>query len=204
MTSTRGVGHRAGIDRAAVIAAARAQLVERGADGLSMRGVAIRLGVAPNSLYSHVDGKAGLIDAVLDDLIGAIPLPSANLAPRAGVERIMLDSFDALVRHPDLVALSLARQGSGGRNAWRLGDAVLERLHALGVADADSREGLRVMLVHLMGCAAFATQYDSSLGERPPHRVEDVRRDFARGMSWLLDGVLGLGSPATSRPPSGS
>jgi TetR/AcrR family transcriptional regulator, tetracycline repressor protein len=204
VTSTRGVGHRAGIDRADVIAAARAQLIEHGAAGLSMRAVAVRLGVAPNSLYSHVDGKAGLIDAVLDDLIGEIPLPPPDLAPRAAIEQIMLDSFDALVRHPDLVALSLARQGSGGRNAWRLGDAVLERLDALGVAKTDAREGLRVMLVHLMGCTAFATQYDRSLGERPPHRVEDVRRDFARGMAWLLDGVLGLGSPATSRPPSGS
>ena len=169
-----------------------------------MRAVAVRLGVAPNSLYSHVDGKAGLIDAVLDDLIGEIPLPSPETTPRAGVERIMLESFDALVRHPDLVALSLARQGSGGRNAWRLGDAILERLRALGVAEPDAREGLRVMLVHLMGCAAFATQYDTSLGERPPHRVEDVRRDFARGMSWLLDGVLGLSSTAASRRPSGS
>ena len=197
MTSTRSVGQRAGIDRTAVIAAARAQLDARGAGGLSMRAVADRLGVAPNALYSHVEGKAGLIDAVLDDLIGEIPLPSPGLPPRDGVERIMLDSFDALVRHPDLVALSLARQGSGGPSAWRLGDAVLERLRALGVPESDAREGLRVMLVHLMGCAAFATQYDRTLGTAP-HEIAEVRRDFAQGMRWLLDGVLSRLPPADS------
>ena len=155
-----------------------------------MRAVAQRLGVAPNALYSHVADKAALIDVLLDDLIGEIPTPAPELAPRDGIEKVMHDSFDSLVRHPDLVALSLARQGSGGTNAWKLGDAVLERLRALGVSDAAAREGLRVMLVHMMGCAAFATQYDRSLADSPPHRVEDVRRDFARGLTWLLDGVL--------------
>ena len=156
-----------------------------------MRSVAGRLGVAPNALYSHVDGKAGLVDAVLDDLVSEIPLPSPELTPRAGVTAIMRDSYDTLVRHPDLVALSLARQGSGGANAWRLGDRILELFAEAGVPDAEGRDGLRIILVHMMGCAAFATQYDRRLGGTPPHAVESVRADYVRALDWLLDGILG-------------
>jgi TetR/AcrR family transcriptional regulator, tetracycline repressor protein len=190
MTFARTPGERAGLDRAAVVAAARALLTARGVGALSMRAVAHRLGVAPNALYSHIEGKSALVDAVLDDLIGEIPLPDPALAPRDGLLTIMRDSFDALVRHPDLVALSLARQGSGGRNAWRLGDRMLELFADAGTNEQDAREGLRVLLVHMMGCAAFATQYDSRLGEAPVHAIESVRADYLRGLGWLLDGIL--------------
>lgn len=190
MTSKRTVGQRAGIDRADLVAAARAQLAEHGISGLSMRGVAERLGVAPNALYSHISDKAALIDAVLDDVIGDIVVPSFGTAPRDEIAQVMLESYDSLVMHPDLVALSLARQGSGGKNAWRLGDAVLERFTILGVPDSDAREGLRVILVFLMGSAAFATQFDRSLSAVPPHRVDDVRRDFLRGIDWMLHGII--------------
>ncbi len=190
MTSARVPGERAGLALPVIIAAARESLAEQGASGLSMRAVAGRLGVAPNALYSHVEGKGALVDAVLDDLIGEIPLPSANLAPRDGVAAIMRDSYDALVRHPDLVALSLARQGSGGVNAWRLGDRILKLFAEAGLPDAAGRDGLRILLVHMMGCAAFATQYDRRLGGTPPHDIESVRADYVRGLEWLLDGIL--------------
>jgi TetR/AcrR family tetracycline transcriptional repressor len=190
MTSPRIPGERAGLTLPAIVAAARDSLAEQGVGGLSMRSVARRLGVAPNALYSHLEGKSALVDAVLDDLIGEIPLPPLELAPREGVAAIMRESYDALVRHPDLVALSLARQGSGGANAWRLGDRVLELFAEAGVPDAAGRDGLRVLLVHMMGCAAFATQYDRGLGGTPPHAVESVRADYVRGLDWLLDGIL--------------
>jgi TetR/AcrR family tetracycline transcriptional repressor len=190
MTSARTPGKRAGLSLPAIIAAARASLAERGVRGLSMRAVADRLGVAPNALYSHVESKAALVDAVLEDLLGEIPLPDPDLTPRGGLIAIMRDSFDALVKHPEVVALTLARQGSGGPNAWRLGDRMLELFSDAGIPDAAARDGLRIVLVHLMGCAAFATQYDRELGTAPPHAVESVRADYLRSLDWLLDGIL--------------
>jgi AcrR family transcriptional regulator len=56
-----------------------------------MRAVARRLGVAPNALYSHIEGKPALVDAVLDDVIGEIPLPDPGLSARDGVAAIMRD-----------------------------------------------------------------------------------------------------------------
>ena len=67
---------------------------------------------------------------------------------------------------------------------------MLELFADAGVSDASAREGLRILLVHMMGCAAFATQYDRRLGGTPPHAIESVRADYARGLDWLLDGIL--------------
>jgi AcrR family transcriptional regulator len=188
MARTRG--ERAGLTLPAVVAAARELLDERGIAGLAMRPVAERLGVAPNSLYTYVADKGALLDAVLDDLISGIGVPAASTAPRASIETIMTDSFDALVRHPDLAAISLARQGSGSANAWRLGDAILGSLAALGVPEPAAREGLRILLSHMMGTAAFATQYDARLGGRPHRAVEAHRADYVVALGWLLDGII--------------
>ena len=192
MARTRG--ERAGLTLPAVVAAARELLDERGIAGLAMRPVAERLGVAPNSLYTYVADKGALLDAVLDDLIGGIAVPAASTAPRTSIETIMVDSFDALVRHPDLAGISLARQGSGSANAWRLGHAILRSLAELGVPEPAARDGLRILLSHMMGTAAFATQYDTQLGGRPHRAVEAHRADYVVALGWLLDGILAQGT----------
>ncbi|MEP6478365.1 MAG: TetR family transcriptional regulator [Rhodoglobus sp.] len=188
MPRTRG--ERAGLTLPAVVEAARELLDERGIAGLAMRPVAERLGVAPNSLYSYVADKGALLDAVLDDLIAGIDVPAASIAPRSCIETIMVDSFDALVRHPDLAAITLARQGSGGANAWRLGDAILHALDQLGVPESAARDGLRILLSHMMGTAAFATQYDARLGGRAHRTVDAHRADYVVALGWLLDGII--------------
>ena len=173
-----------------MIAAARQLLEERGLAGLSMRSVAERLGVAPNALYTYVADKGALLDAVLDDLIAGIAVPEASIPPREAIETIMVDGFDALVRHPDLASVSLARQGSGGANAWRLGDTMLVAFDRLDVPDAASRVGLRILLSHMMGTAAFATQFDVRLGGNPHRAVAAHREDYVIALGWLLDGIL--------------
>lgn len=155
-----------------------------------MREVARRLGVAPNAIYSFVPSKAALVDGVLDNLLGEIPLPDVALGPREGLVEILRDSFDALCQHPELAALSLARQGSGGLNAWRLGDRMLALFATANVPPTAAREGLRVLLIHMMGCAAFATHYDTELGTTAPHAIESVRADYLLALGWLLDGIL--------------
>ena len=75
---------------------------------LSMRAVAGRLGVAPNALYSHVAGREDLLDAVLDDLLRALPLPDPTVDPEAGLAALMTASHELLLAHPGLVPHFLA------------------------------------------------------------------------------------------------
>ncbi|MEV4565126.1 TetR/AcrR family transcriptional regulator [Nonomuraea sp. NPDC049419] len=47
---------------------AREHIAAQGVDGLTLAGVARRLGVSPPALYRYFDGRQGLIRAVYDDL----------------------------------------------------------------------------------------------------------------------------------------
>jgi len=60
----RGVA--AGLTREAVVAAAEAVAERDGLDHLSLRAVAVHLGVSPTAIYHHVTGKDELVDAVAD------------------------------------------------------------------------------------------------------------------------------------------
>lgn len=67
MTTARVV-----VDRAAVIDTAVDLLYEQGFKGVTMRAVALRLGVSPIPLYTKVGDKSALIEAVAERLLGDI------------------------------------------------------------------------------------------------------------------------------------
>jgi len=79
-TSTR-TRPRGSLSREEIITEALALLDEHGPGALSMRRLADRLGVAPNALYTHVRGKADLIDGLIDQVYAAwtcTPTPPAT------------------------------------------------------------------------------------------------------------------------------
>lgn len=178
----RSPGQRAGLDRAAVLTAAREVLADRGAGGLSMRAVAGRLGVAPNALYSHVESRTALLDDLLDDLLSALDPPAPDTDPAAGLRAVMLAGFDLLARHPDLVPLYLARQGARGPHARALGDAMTLLLARAGVEGPPAGEAVRVLIVHMLGFAALSTA-DGPVGPA------ELRANLDTGLRWLLAGA---------------
>jgi TetR/AcrR family transcriptional regulator, tetracycline repressor protein len=185
--TARGPGQRAGLTPAAVLAAAREVLAETGAAGLTMRAVASRLQVAPNALYSHVRSKTDLLDALLDDLLAEVRPPSSRLEdPVAGLTTLMTSSYTVLIGHPDLVPLYLTRQGARGPNAIRLGEVTDALLARAGVPEASIPDARRVLIVHAIGSAAFATAAPDS--ERPMSTRES-RRHFTQSLHWLLTGI---------------
>lgn len=68
---------RATLSRQAVLAAAVALADEGGAEGLSMRMLAQRLGVVPMALYKHVADKEDLLDGMVEQVIADLPRVSA-------------------------------------------------------------------------------------------------------------------------------
>ena len=184
-TPRRTPGRRAGLTREQVLGAARALLAEEGSAGLTMRALAARLGVAPNTLYSHVADKTELVDLVLDDVLGGVPLPAAGTAeadPVGAVRAVMLASYDVLVTHADLMPHFLARQGARGERAVRLGEVTLDALERAGVAGQRGRDALRVLIVNTIGFAAFS----AGGGVLP---AAEVRATHERALDWLLAGI---------------
>ena len=89
--------------------------------------------------------------------------------------------------------LYLARQGSRGPNAVRLGVAMDALLARLGLAAEAIPSARRALIVHAIGGAAFA-------GADGPVPAEMARADFARSLRWLLAGIAA--SPPSPDPSS--
>jgi AcrR family transcriptional regulator len=175
------------LTREAVLTAARELLTEGGLDGLTMRALARRLAVAPNALYSHVQSKNGLVDDLLDELLASVRTPRGEVEdPIDGLTEVMSSTYTVLTAHPDVVPLYLARQGARGPNAVRLGevmDALLVRAGVHGPAVAEAR---RVLIIHTIGSAAFATGAPDA--DRPIPTSESLHA-FGQSLSWLLTGI---------------
>jgi len=190
MSTSRGPGQRAGLDTLQVLAAARAVLREDGVQALSLRAVARRLGVAPNTLYSHVAGKDDLLDLVLDDVLGGVAVPAEEEVrrdPWGAVRAIMLDSYDVLLAHPALVPAYLDRQGARGVQARRLGVVTMRALGNAGLDEESAREAMRVLIVNTVGFAAFSARPEGA--GAGVIRADELRRNFENGLGWLLAGI---------------
>jgi len=185
MARRRGPGERAGLDQDQVVAAAKAILGEDGRSGLSVRGVARRLDVAPNAIYGHFTDKAALLDAVLDDVLGEVPDPSPSLDPAEAIEDVMCSCFDALARYPRIVPLFFARQGARGENAHHLGAVVRARLEALGFDSAGAQDLLRMLIVHTVGSVAFAVAADDDRLEAAD--FAERRKAFTRSLRRMIE-----------------
>jgi AcrR family transcriptional regulator len=184
----RSPGQRAGLTRGAVLAAARAILAEDGVDKLSMRRLATRLEVAPNTLYSHVTGRDDLVDALLDDTLAGVTSPDPARGDwRTGIETMMRSTYAVLLAHPDLVPLYVARRGARGPQAVALGDAMLKMLARGGIEGDAAPEAMRTLIVHTIGFAAFAVGNPLSPESTPAPKALDQL--FARSLGWLLDGI---------------
>jgi TetR/AcrR family tetracycline transcriptional repressor len=196
---SRTAGQRAGLTRAAVLAAAHRLLADRGLEALTMRALAERLGVAPNALYCHVASKTALIDDMLDDVLAEVEAPAPDSAdPSTGLHQLMASTYDVLLAHPDLVPLYLARQGARGPNARRLGDIMLALLAGAGVSGPSAREALRVLIVYTIGFAAFATRPPVEPGADRPLTTDEMFDNFTTGLGWLLAGIMNT-SPGDRR-----
>ena len=190
-----------------------ALLREDGLDAVSMRRVADRLGVAPNSIYAHVADKAALIDELIDAMLAGVPTPTDD-GWRARIQRVMRDSRRELLRHPDLVPFALVRQ-SVGPNALRLGEVTLSALREAGLDGPEAVTGLQVLLVHTIGSAAFergraqdpepaarrrrGRERAADFGGVTAELSEPISRwsgdeVFERGLGWLLDGLVSDGA----------
>jgi TetR/AcrR family tetracycline transcriptional repressor len=185
-------GQRAGLTRTAVLAAAHALLMDGGIDALTMRALAKRLEVAPNALYSHVRSKADLLDEILDDALASIKAPPMDVDdPIGGVTALMTSTYRTLIARPDLVPLYLARQGARGPNAVRLGEVMDALLARAGVRGSSVPEARRVLIVHTIGFAAFATGASSALDGDRPIGARQSRKHFSHSLQWLLAGITG-------------
>jgi AcrR family transcriptional regulator len=121
------------------IAAAAIRVADtEGFEAVSMRRLALELGVAPMSLYHYVRTKDELLALLMDDIMGEVVLGPDEPVPddwRAALTLIARRSRDAMRRHPWM--LDVTDHPALGPNSVRHFDQTLQAVGSLPLPLAD-------------------------------------------------------------------
>ena len=132
---TRNGEPRETVNRERVLRAAMALADERGIDALTMRELAVRLGVEAASLYNHVSGKDDLLVGMADFVIAEIDLPSEGTDWRDAMRRRAMSARKLFARHPWAAALIDTRM-QVAPSGLAYADRVLSTLLRAGLSPA--------------------------------------------------------------------
>lgn len=197
------------LSRERIVATAVELLDAQGVDGLTMRGLADRLGSGAMSLYWHVDNKEDVFDLALDSVLEYRGLPQTAESQdwRGEVVHMLEDWRASMLRHPWSASL-LPRRALGPNILSRL-ELLSKTLSRAGVADADLNVAIWSLWNYVMGATITRASFDLSdedraaaqqrltrLSERYPtierSRLlldDDWGGAFRKGLDFLLDGL---------------
>jgi AcrR family transcriptional regulator len=170
------------------IVAAAVQLLDReGLAALSMRRLAEELGTGAASLYWHVGSKDGLLDLVLDQVIGEQQVPDPDPPRwREQLKEVARTQRATSLRHPYLVRISIGRIPMGP-NALRFSERVLAILRAGGLPPHLAVQGYLLLIATVNGFTVDETGVDDAPGaganalpsdEASLQQVADMARDY--------------------------
>lgn len=202
------------LGRAEIVAAAIDLADSSGADAITMKAVAARLGAyTPMALYRYVHSKDGLVDLMLDSALSSVTLPEPT-PWRASLRRLMVDTRSMLLHHP-WYALLVHTRPPVGPHAMRRMEFMLTVLTGQGASLADAMTYASMLERYVIGSgvqeaqeavherdldlaaevssmAGLATQY----GDVPlmaqwlaQPSGGDAGAQFELGLDFLLDGI---------------
>ena len=149
------------LSREAIVAAGIRVADAGGAAALTMSAVAGELGsYTAMALYRYVDSKDGLVDLMLDEVIGEVPLPdpaSGSGDWRTMLRRLELDTWEMVGRHLWYAELVHTRPPLGP-NTMRRTEAALAVLTEAGSGLAQALGYLALLDRHVFSSAVLASQ----------------------------------------------
>jgi AcrR family transcriptional regulator len=159
----------------AIVDAALGVLDAEGLEALTMRRLGDELGASAASLYWHVGSKDGLLDLLLDRVIGEIDVPEPE--PKRWQEQlkeIAIAMRATILRHRDIVRISIGRIPMGP-NAVHHTERVLAVLRSGGVPDELAVHGQLLLFSVVNG---FTMDETGQGGEPPPDQppVDEMAR----------------------------
>jgi AcrR family transcriptional regulator len=164
------------ISRDAIVAAAIGLLDREGLAALSMRRLGEELGAGAASLYWHVGSKDGLLDLVLDELIGEVEVPDPDPARwQEQLKETAKSQRRVSLRHPYLVRVSIGRIPMGP-NALRVTEGTLGILRAGGLSPRLAVQGYLLLIDTVNGFTLDETGPQRNPDEL--QKVADMARDY--------------------------
>lgn len=150
----RGPRQKISVDQ--VVDAAIQLADDEGVEAISMRRVAEKLGIGAMSLYTYVDGKAELLDLMIDSVVERMPrLAGSHDTLRARLDALAHEDWAHYLRHPWTVRVDTSRPplgpGSSGRYEYQL-----TLVEGLGLSDLDMDSVITIVTQYTAGAARAA------------------------------------------------
>lgn len=170
-------GRPRALQREEIVRAALEIIYDKGHEALSMRALAARLDTGAATLYNYFPSQRDVEEAIVDRMLGDIPVPdptpgSARGPLRAQLVEMSLAYRDLIVAHPHFDAIAARTTGVA---ALRLLNATLRVLVDAGVPI--ERAGLSYAMLR-----AIAHQQALVLRQTRAARAQDTRRRWVREM----------------------
>ncbi len=205
------------LTRERVVEEALAVIAHDGAQALTMRSLAARLGVVPGALYHHVGNKQQLHDLVLDGVLAEIDFDLDSSMPWAEELKIVAHRLrQVLEAHPGVAGILKTRDPLGP-HSLALAEAFLSPLQTAGFGDREAGLAFFLLLDYTIGFAvssprtsvneqrvrdtAIRTQLHEFFRSLPPDRfpalvalgehvwVDNRDERFTAGLQVLVDGL---------------
>jgi TetR/AcrR family tetracycline transcriptional repressor len=174
MSQRRRPGPRGTLSDQMILDAAQNLLSDGGARTVTIRGIAARVGVAPNAVYTYFPGKAAVLRALVERLLSTVDLAGLTNRTRPWRQRLQslaLEFRTDLLSHPGAVSLLLSGR-MDGPNAVALGERLLEVFADAGLEPDDAARASHVFVTYVLGSIALETAELEHSGPPPP---EDER-----------------------------
>jgi AcrR family transcriptional regulator len=187
------------------------QIVDtEGLEAVTIRRLALDLGVGTMTLYRYVATKEEILNGVADLAFQALDTDSDPNAPwEERVTGVFRSMHRAMQEHPGILRI-LLDQPLGGPRMYRVGETVLGILHGAGFDDADAVAAITAVESYVVGLAVLEISHTG--GHRPsevlarlkslppdefpnlvraaPHQASrDFTAALEHGLRDLLDGL---------------
>jgi AcrR family transcriptional regulator len=205
------------LTRERVVAEALAVIAEDGAQALTMRTLAARLGVVPGALYRHVRNKEQLQDLVLDGVLAEVDGDvDAALAWTEQIKLLAHRLREVLEDHPGVAGILKTRDPLGP-HSLALAEGFLAPLQAAGFRDREAGLAFFLLVDYTVGFAvssprtsvneqrvrdaAVRTRLHEFFRSLPPERfpalvalgehvwLDNREERFTAGLEVLVDGL---------------
>ncbi len=154
------------LTRERVVAEALTVIATDGADALSMRALAARLGVVPGALYRHVRSKEQLRDLVVDEVLAEVDTRAGHALSWTEQVKTLARRLRAVLEdHPGIAALLKTRDPLGP-HSLALAEAFLTSLQQAGLPAQQTALAFSLIYDYTLG---FALSDRTTVNEQRVH-----------------------------------